>query len=89
VSAENSAGSTLAAVHGDGVRALQHVLCRAAKADPKRWFHALRDKVYREDVLWRAWIAVRRNNGAPGIGKTTLANGRGVRGDPAARRAGR
>jgi group II intron reverse transcriptase/maturase len=74
VSAGNTARSTLAAVHGDGVRALQHVLYRAAKADPKRRFHALRDKVYREDVLWRAWIAVRRNNGAPGIDKTTLAD---------------
>ena len=31
------------------------------------------NKVYREDVLWRAWVAVRRNNGAPGIDKTTLA----------------
>ena len=74
MSAGNTARSTLAAVHGDGVRALQHVLYRAAKADPKRRFHALRDKVYREDVLWRAWIAVRRNNGAPGIDKTTLAD---------------
>jgi len=53
---------------------LQHVLYRAAKADPNRRFHALHDKVYREDVLWRAWVAVRRNNGAPGIGKTTLAD---------------
>jgi len=53
---------------------LQHVLYRAAKADPNRRFHALRDKVYREDVLQRAWIAVRRNNGAPGIDKTTLAD---------------
>jgi len=53
---------------------LQHVLYRAAKADPERRFHALRDKVYCEDVLWRAWIAVRRNNGAPGIDKTTLAD---------------
>jgi retron-type reverse transcriptase len=52
---------------------LQHVLYRAARADPKRRFHSVRDKVYREDVLWRAWIAVRRNNGAPGIDKATLA----------------
>jgi hypothetical protein len=74
VSAGVTARSTLAAVQGDRVRALQHALYRAAKADPKRRFHALRDKVYREDVLWRAWIAVRRNNGAPGIGKTTLAD---------------
>ena len=74
MSAENTARSTLAAVHGDGVRAFQHVLYRAAKADPERRFHALRDKVYHEDVLWRAWIAVRRNNGAPGIDKTTVAD---------------
>jgi len=53
---------------------LQHVLYRAAKASPNRRFHALHDKVYREDVLWRAWVAVRRNNGAPGIDKTTLAD---------------
>ena len=32
------------------------------------------NKVYCEDVLWRAWIAVRRNNGAPGIDKITLAD---------------
>jgi hypothetical protein len=65
VSAGVTARSTLAAVCGDRVRALQHVLYRAAKADPNRRFHALHDKVYREDVLWRAWVAVRRNNGAP------------------------
>jgi group II intron reverse transcriptase/maturase len=58
----------------DPVRALQHALYRAAKADPGRRFHALRDKVFRRDVLWRAWVAVRRNNGAPGIDKTTLAD---------------
>ena len=52
---------------------MQHALYRAAKADPNRRFHALQDKVYREDVLWRAWLAVRANNGAPGIDKTTLA----------------
>jgi len=74
VSAGVTARSTLAAVCGDRVRALQHVLYRAAKADPGRRFHALHDKVYREDVLWRAWAAVRRNNGAPGIDKTTLAD---------------
>src|SRR4051812_33750150 len=54
------------------VRALQHALYRAAKADPGRRFHALRDKIFRRDVLWRAWVAVRRNAGAPGIDKTTL-----------------
>jgi group II intron reverse transcriptase/maturase len=58
----------------DPVRALQHALYRAAKADPGRRFHSLWDKVLRRDVLWRAWFAVRRNNGAPGIDKTTLAD---------------
>ncbi len=56
----------------DTVRALQHTLYRTAKADPGRRFHALMDKVYRRDVLWRGWVAVRANNGAPGIDRTTL-----------------
>ena len=56
----------------DKVRALQHTLYRTAKADPGRRFHALMDKVSRRDVLWRAWVAVRRNDGAPGIDKLTL-----------------
>ena len=60
-------------VPGDPVRALQHALYRAAKADPGRRFHALYDKVCRRDVLWRAWVAVRANNGAPGIDKVTLS----------------
>jgi hypothetical protein len=51
---------------------LQHALYRAAKADPGRRFHALRDKIYRRDVLWRAWVTAYRNGGAPGIDKITL-----------------
>ncbi|MGZ6864238.1 MAG: group II intron reverse transcriptase/maturase [Blastococcus sp.] len=56
----------------DSVRTLQHTLYRAAKADPGRRFHALRDKVSRRDVVWRAWVQVRRNDGAAGIDRVTL-----------------
>jgi RNA-directed DNA polymerase len=67
-------GSREPRVPRDPVRALQHALYRAAKADPGRRFHALYDKVCRRDVLQRGWAAVRANNGAPGIDKTTLAH---------------
>ena len=72
MSAGNTARSTLAAVGGDRVRALQHVLYRAAKADPERRFHVLFDKVHRRDVLDRAWQEVRRNGGASGIDRVGL-----------------
>jgi retron-type reverse transcriptase len=42
------------------------------KADPGRRFHTLMDKLLRRDVLWRGWVAVRRNDGAPGIDKLTV-----------------
>ena len=58
----------------DRVQALQRTLYRAAKADPGRRFHALYDKVYRRDVLERAWVQVRRNGGAAGIDRTTIAD---------------
>jgi RNA-directed DNA polymerase len=57
----------------DKVRELQRALYRAAKADPERRFHALHDKVYRRDVLERAWELVRANRGAAGIDRQTIA----------------
>jgi group II intron reverse transcriptase/maturase len=74
VSADTASSTAAGSVNADPVRALQHALYRSAKSDPGRRFHALRDKVYRRDVLWRAWVAVRRNDGAPGIDKITLAD---------------
>jgi hypothetical protein len=64
VSAEQSARSVSHAEGVDKVRALQRVLYRSAKHDPKRRFHALYDKVARSDILWRAWVDV-ANTGSP------------------------
>src|SRR3954447_19944461 len=58
----------------DQVRDLQRTLYRAAKADPGRRFHALYDKVYRRDLLERAWASVRANRGAAGIDRQTIAD---------------
>jgi RNA-directed DNA polymerase len=58
----------------DKVRELQRTLYRAAKADPRRRFHALYDKVRRRDVLQRAWEQVRANRGAAGIDEVTLTD---------------
>jgi RNA-directed DNA polymerase len=58
----------------DRVRELQRTLYRAAKADPGRRFHTLHDKVYRRDVLERAWELVRRNRGVAGIDQMTITD---------------
>jgi len=51
----------------DKIRDLRGRLYYAAKVDPHRRFHALRDKVYRMDVLEQAWKDVKKNKGAAGI----------------------
>lgn len=56
----------------DRVRALQRVLYRSAKQDPKRRFHALYHHVGRTDILWWAWREVRANRGAPGVDGVTI-----------------
>jgi group II intron reverse transcriptase/maturase len=50
------------------------VLYRSAKQNPKRRFHALYDKLARSDVMWRAWVDVATNQGAPGIDGETIAD---------------
>lgn len=45
---------------------LQSTLYQSAKRAPARRYHALYDKLFREDVLWVAWENVRRNGGAAG-----------------------
>lgn len=56
----------------DKTRELQRTLYRAAKASPSRRFHALYDKVHREDILWRAWQEVKANAGAAGVDGQTI-----------------
>lgn len=67
MNAETSANNTI-----DKVRELQNALYRAAKRNPDRRFHALYDKVYRWDVLVRAWERVKENKGSAGVDGETL-----------------
>jgi len=58
----------------DKIHRLQVKLYQAAKRSPDRRFHALYDKIYRQDVLHRAWEQVRRNRGAAGVDGITIAH---------------
>ena len=74
MSAEQSASSVSRVENVDKVRALQRVLYRSAKQNPQRRFHALFDKVVRSDILWRAWVDVAKNQGAPGVDGVSIAS---------------
>ncbi|MDQ3680140.1 MAG: group II intron reverse transcriptase/maturase [Actinomycetota bacterium] len=74
MSAETSARTVRQADGLDPVRALQRVLYRSAKQDRTRRFHALFDKLVRSDVMWRAWVDVATNHGAPGIDGVSIAD---------------
>lgn len=53
-------------------RQLQRNLYLAAKEDKQRRFHALYDRIFRLDILWRAWKEVRENKGSAGIDGITF-----------------
>jgi group II intron reverse transcriptase/maturase len=57
----------------DNVERLQRRLGAAAKRSQGRRFHALYDRIWRSDVLAEAWNRVKRNRGAAGIDKETIA----------------
>lgn len=54
------------------VQQLQRKLYLAAKKNSKRKFHALYDKLSREDILKEAWKRVKANRGAGGIDGISL-----------------
>jgi len=56
----------------DKTRELQRELYLAAKKSRNRRFHALYDRIFRPDILWRAWEEVRRNGGSAGVDGVTI-----------------
>lgn len=56
----------------DKVQELQRKLYLSAKKSNNRRFHVLYDKIYREDVLMKAWKQVKSNGGSAGIDKISI-----------------
>lgn len=59
-------------VSKERVRALQRKLYRKAKQQPGFRFYSLYDKIYRSDVLQRAYELVKQNKGSPGLDGMTF-----------------
>lgn len=56
----------------DKVQQLQRKLYLSAKMSLSRRFHALYDKIYREDILYRAWREVCSNKGSAGVDRQSI-----------------
>jgi RNA-directed DNA polymerase len=54
------------------VRDFQNRLYLTAKADRKRKFYAMYDKIYRKDILEESWKRLKRNGGAGGVDKVSI-----------------
>ena len=55
-----------------GTRNLQRKLYLKAKQDPLFCFYALYDKIYRPDILQRAYELVKEKGGSPGLDGRTF-----------------